>query len=290
VRILFESDQGTFGGGRDSASRLVDQGADIVVGHFASAAAAGAVDIYERMRIPVLLPAATANDLVSGRSVAFRLCGRDRRMAESIAADLARWHARAPVAIDGDESLHGTSLSAAARECLTIRGARFAPCAASAEVAVFSGMFGSSVRFARELFAGGFSGSLYLTDDAAHPQLAAEVGPESARKLFVYGFEAADAYPSARTVCAEYRARWKASAPTYFLETYAAMEIALALAVPDSRSRPTRVLAEKTWPTALGEIRFVEGEADAARYAVYGIEDTDLVPVRRLSGKVQVSP
>jgi hypothetical protein len=63
IEFKLVSDERSAEGGRVCANNLLSWGAEAIVGHFSSVAAAAALPIYTRSNVPTLLPAATARRL-----------------------------------------------------------------------------------------------------------------------------------------------------------------------------------------------------------------------------------
>lgn len=74
---LFFNDGADINMALNSANEIVKNNVDVVIGHFNSACAQTAYSIYKDYDFPVLLPAATADNLTLNRNY-FRLCSRDK--------------------------------------------------------------------------------------------------------------------------------------------------------------------------------------------------------------------
>jgi hypothetical protein len=71
--LVWANDHSSFSGGDRAALKLVESRVELVVGHYASSAAKGALPHYAKANVPVLLPAATADCLTGSFENAFRL-------------------------------------------------------------------------------------------------------------------------------------------------------------------------------------------------------------------------
>ncbi len=290
VKLLFEDDFATERGGRYAAARLVDQGVDVVIGHFASGAAEAAAAIYARRSIPLLLPAATADHLIDDFQNTFRLCGRDSALAAALLGDIAHHFDFRRLAVFSDGSRHGCLLSAAIFQRLAASaGPRPVDRLEDVDAAIFVGSCENSANFVHETRAANFQGPLFLTDDALHPQIADRIGPEMER-TYIYGFAPPSVFPSAASAIDAYRRSWGTEPGCYFLETYAAMQIAFQLAArSDNRtgSALMDVLKAETWHTAIGTLNLAEREGRPS-YALWHFKDGSWSPSRMLRDVVHI--
>jgi len=282
VGLWWENDDATFEGGRRAAQDLLKRDVSLVVGHYASAAAAGALPVYSAAGIPLLLPAATADRLTIDHENAFRICRRDSALAKYICDMIRHINNPSRVAVAHDGSLHGHSLSgvltAILNECSLLSDGGQDP-----DAVVFAGSYGNSVRYLQEHRARRPLCPLYLTDDAVHPDLEKDAyGFE--QHLYIAGYAPTHWYPGAKEIIAEYWNARHAYPFTYFLETYAAMQIAFACKqLP--RDEIMQALRVKTWQTVLGDLRFTGGENNCSRFAIWqvtkehGIDTVQNLPV-----------
>ncbi|PAJ86382.1 amino acid ABC transporter substrate-binding protein [Burkholderia ubonensis] len=63
IEVMISNDRKCRDGGKVAASELLRWGAEVIVGHYSSAAALGALSLYRDRHLPVLLPAATSIEL-----------------------------------------------------------------------------------------------------------------------------------------------------------------------------------------------------------------------------------
>ncbi|OWW18040.1 ABC transporter substrate-binding protein, partial [Noviherbaspirillum denitrificans] len=266
-------------GAARAAAELAAWGADVVIGHFASAAADAARHIYRDAGIPLLLPAATAGGLVEAGGNVFRLCDPDRRLAEALTRDLSVTHGVSTLVVACDGSLHGVALSAEIVQAAMRRGqhveriaSRVVECSVPADACVFVGQFDASVQFVQQQRAHGADTRLVLTDDAATPELGAALRgyPEP---VLVYGFRPASSYPAAQDLVLEHTRRHCYTPGVYFLETYAALQIVGDYLKQDQVLPLAGALAAQEWDTVLGRVRFEGNEGGAARYGKWVLAD-----------------
>lgn len=226
ARLALFDDSADAGTARCVAETIVASKPDCVVGHFASAAAAAAAPIYEASGIPLLLPAATMSALNRFRSV-YRICDNDTDYAQWLAHALAG-RGLVPVRYASDGSAHGESVIAALR-------AEFPAVSEAGNPAiVFAGRYAETIAFAGKLASSATEGAaLVVTDDADAPSLAADLAAAGLSVCMTPVYLAA-LRPGAKGRRAElirqiYRERHGAEPGTYFWETVAAIEMAIAM-------------------------------------------------------------
>lgn len=240
-------------GARGDRAEAVAQGfvaarVDVVVGHFASAAAARAAPVYAAAGVPLLLPAATAPALTRHANV-FRLCAHDDAIRAAAVQHLATqrdWR-RLCVRHDGGGAAAALAqaLGTAARGIDTIE---LVAHPGAAEALFYVGRQHAAAAALGALGAD-LPQHLMLSDDALHPAMAAALAALG-REALAFGLDAAP------------------GAPTYFAETCAALQIALALQAQPGPDRPA-ALRHGAWPTVLGTVRFAAGENPDARVATW---------------------
>lgn len=233
------------------ARRFVDAQVDVVVGHFASAAAAAAAPRYEDAGIPLLLPAATAPPLTAHANV-FRLCPHDGALQAAVTDWLARPRSWTDLCVldDGSASARGfaDALRAAARR---IAGVCTVASAADAQALFFAGRHHAALELVRAL-GDRLPAHLMLSDDAIHPAMSAELAARG-RSAIAFGLDVAEP-----------------GVGIYFAETCAAVEIALALQCCVTQGLPPiEAVQNLAWPTTLGVVSFDRGENVAARVACW---------------------
>lgn len=260
------------------ARRFVAAGVDVVVGHYASGAAARAAPVYERAGIPLLLPAASAPALTS-RKTTFRLCPSDDAiLARALAhvAQVARKEAWRGIVVESDPEDSARALANAAREAIARAGGpRVDVGTASADALFYIGRHHAAIERLRKL-GPGLPANLILSDDCVHPEMARELAALR-RTALAFGMQAPSDDlppdgPSASCV-RDYLAAYRELPGVYFLETCAAVEIALALACAASaQASAVQTLAARPWPTVLGLVQFARQENIHARTATWRLD------------------
>lgn len=260
VEVRVYHDNANAEGARKAAAAIVADDVDAVVGHFSSAAAEAAAELYAETGIPLFLPAVSASHLTH-RATTFRICDNDedyvlflRRFCEE------QGYALVDIAHDG--SWHGHSVT---QDLYAMP-----PQAQQRPALLFSGSCSHSVSFLRRLGEADLR-TVLLTDDAVSPRIAAAAA-ERAGEVLVLGREP-KAQGAAAAWIAERHLEVYGEAPgTYFWETIAAIQVAAASAAQDP--------ATGEWDTVLGPLVFDEArEARPHAFAVYRANSEGLVRI-----------
>ncbi|SEO07834.1 ABC transporter substrate-binding protein [Pseudomonas sp. NFACC39-1] len=253
LRFVFEDDDASPQGGRRAAQNLIAKGVDVVVGHFSSDAAAGALPLYQASGIPVLLPAATKQDLLEGAAHAFRLCPSDKDLMELLAKNLIMDAPRGNVLIVHDSTEHGKSLARVLTAILAGSSMFVAPTLELAEVVVYCGRLNNSIRYVNSLLNEHRDLPIYLTDDALSNWFIQNTSP--LQNLRIVGLVTAE--------------------PTYFQESLAALQIARTLS---HCGEMLDALQTATFNTVLGQVQFCNGQNRFAHAALWEIRDQRFIP------------
>jgi len=277
VEFVFADDGAAPETARAVARRFTAAGVDLVIGHFSSDAAMAVRRIYREARTPLLTPAATA-DAITGEGGVFRLCPPDRRLAARLLDHCAAegWGA---LCVRSDDSLHGRAIAEALRHHAPGHGITLADRGEALAVA-YCGRLPASAAYLARHAAGHPALPLLLSDDAVSPYLP--YPPSGAPTVHAVGFHPAASYPGASLVGRQHRLLFGSDLETYFLESYAAFQIAAALVRPEQGRSIAGRLAAECFPTILGPIRFEDGEVRELGHAVWilGPEGFRLGPQR----------
>ena len=280
IELVWENDEAKEAGGKRSSRILVKKGVDCVMGHYASGAARGALPQYEKKKIPLLLPAATADSLTADYHSALRICSKDSDLALFIISELKKRKIYA-LYIEHDDSVHGHSLAGD----LSARLSREKKCSIhrniqDAEHVIYVGTYLNSIAFAQRIqHAPGKVKNIFFTDDVVHKNLVSALGPVSL-KIFVFGADDQPDNPAAAVCAGKYEKKWKSKPNTYYFETYSAMQVADQLFKKVTK-QPTEALLETAyrykWNTVLGSFRFTpEGENKMKHYALWVLRKNGL--------------
>ncbi len=259
IRLAWACDGMSFAGGQTAAQNLVLENVDLVVGHFSSQAAMGAIPHYIKWRIPVILPCSSQDDLTAsnktGDPVIYRLsCSNTallkaaRRLlhVEGISpSDLCVWSA---------DSDYGRQLAAAASHDFG---------RADAGTYLLLGHHHHVVEKIVQLRQSGFYGRIIILDDAVNPRLADQVGA-----LFC-----ADILGLVAEVDGISQDSPLSAAP-FYRETHLAIQIAgRALATGVRHAELAKILRAQQWDTSAGRAAFDDrGENTAFQFGVWGLQ------------------
>ncbi len=211
-------------GAAEAARQIVDWSADVVVGHFASAAAEAAAPLYAQHNVPLLLPAATAKHLTANATT-WRVCDNDE--------DYVIWLTQLPllaqhsqVALEHDGSVHGKSV-------VQQLGAVVKPAAypEHAMTTFFAGRYSQAlewaVKWARRAPA---HACLILSDDAFSPELAPALLARGididARQIYVAAISPQPVGEKVSVLASAWNQRWGTTPGCYFWETLVALQAA----------------------------------------------------------------
>ena len=275
--LIWENDFATVDGGRTAATNLSNKKVHAVVGHYASSAAKNALQIYAN-RIPVFLPAATADELTLDFKNAYWICGKDSDLATYIENDFLNKESH-KLYIGHDNSTHGIALSSLIIEKLEVlTNISLSNTIEQANKIIYVGNYNSSILFIEEHELKSID-EIFFTDDLVRPELPKKLNNID-QKVVVFGYEHASQCKTAARINNQYYKKWTDYPLTYFLETYAALEIVVQLFSNQNDSNWDHVLKENIWKTCIGDVLFdTHGDANFKRFAKWSIENTQLVVV-----------
>lgn len=264
LRIELFNDDADAGTAGQVATEIIKWGPHAVIGHFASGAAAAAAPIYEAANIPLLLPAATARHLTQSATT-YRICDHDETYVQAIHRFCRRHNLRLDD-IRHDGTVHGKSVATAISNSPQISDQ-------GRSCIMFSGSFRNSIKFMAEC-KGSKGKALLLTDDALAPEIVAPVQAYGG-EVFIIGLVPRPRGQEAEQLLTAYQATFRSDPGSYFWETIAAMQVAVAARGGD--------LQQQTWNTVLGALRFDEerecSPSNSSAYRVLpsgGFEECDL--------------
>ncbi|QPT13471.1 ABC transporter substrate-binding protein [Serratia rubidaea] len=276
IEFILCEDYGSFEGGAQAATSLVSQGVDIVVGHYASNSALGAVSFYAEHAIPVLLPTATDTNLTKNRNNVFRLCANNDGIIRSLLSLFPR-DQQTTFDILTDGSPYATKLAGVLNSVLLV-DAPYLKQEIGAKSTVFIGTGTHSALFLQELEDNSADRDFILTDDAACAQLTI---PDSlaAGQVRGIGFVPPILVGSHTACVNEYLKRYNEMPSVYFMETIAALEIISIL----QRNSDDFIsdLNHRKFITSLGNVRFYNGERFQSPLCLWSNnENHQLYPVK----------
>ncbi|PNE59684.1 hypothetical protein A8H39_00610 [Paraburkholderia fungorum] len=271
ITYEFADDNAKRGTAISVAEMFAKKSVDVVVGHFSSDAAVGAVPIYEANGIPLLLPAATASVVTEENSNAFRICPNDTALARRLLS-FVLGRGWSTIHLSSDDSLHGTML---AREIENAASSKvtFTTIASSADALVFAGRLASSAQFVSTTRMQQIDAPIILTDDAASPSLPRLI--DKPGELYIVSFAPAHAIAQGQRFSSLYRLTYGVDPDVYGLESFAALQVA-------SKARACgagllRAISEGTFDTVVGPVHFLRGERAGAPHGLWRVESMCLV-------------
>lgn len=265
--------------GAEVARRMVEWGADLVIGHFSSDAALGAAAQYRQAGIALLTPAATHDRLTREHSNVFRFCPSDRQLAKDLSAWLRKrqWHR---VHIEADDSAHGLALAHAIAEAVGRTGLSRVADRGQAQVEIFAGRLLPSRQHWRARRAEGSGCPLVLTDDAASTRLGGALAGDECSYVIGFGTPPAMTAVHPAHDRAQHLASFGSEPETYYRESLLMLHVLAQLAQGPLRGAPLlSALRGTRFDTPLGEVSFEQGELRGAFNQIWRIGPAGLMPV-----------
>ncbi|MEX5505683.1 ABC transporter substrate-binding protein [Pseudomonas putida] len=264
IEFVLCEDYGSFEGGAHAADYLVSRGVDVVVGHYASNSALGALGFYAEHGVPLLLPSATDMSLTTGQGNAFRLCPHNQDIVEALLGQFSEG-AEYGMQVYTDDSLYAQNLAGLLRATLA---ARAVPGNAGqpAPQILFIGTGSRSEEFLHACQARQVTDDFILTDDAACAQLRLPT-EFAAGQVRGVGFAPPSLVNPTSPYVIEYQRRYGEPPGVFFLETLAALEVAGALRL--GQIPANEQLNQQTFDTCLGALRFERGEQTRANLCLW---------------------
>jgi branched-chain amino acid transport system substrate-binding protein len=275
-----------------AANQLVSKGVKYVVGHYCSGSAIPASKVFVDEKVVLISPGATNPQLTDqGGPTIFRVCGRDDRQGEIIAATILKDEKGKHIAILNDKSTYGRGLADEVKKGLNAGGVKedmFETYTAGEKdySALVSNLMKSNIDaifiggyhtegglIARQLRAAGSKAQIYAGDSFVTNEFWSITGPAGEGVRMTFGpdprlnKEAATAVESIRKAGYEPEG--------YTLYSYAAVQIfAKALesgATPDVVAQD---MHKETFKTVLGDLGFdAKGDIRQPAYVIYRWKD-----------------
>ncbi|NHB61462.1 ABC transporter substrate-binding protein [Photorhabdus sp. RW14-46] len=272
LEFIFSEDYGSIEGGAKAAHYNIENNVDMVIGHFSSNAAIGAAEVYSHHNIPVLLPTATETTLTIRNSNIFRICFNNKNIAHALTV-LTKEDGDHYYEIKTDGSKYSDNLAEDIRRMLSRDDAAVKPNDNTDQI-IFIGTIGKSEKFLHHYFSEKKNGQIILTDDAACKQLNLPENVENGQITGI-GFAPVEFINPLESCIQHYIQQYHQFPNIFFLETFAALEIAHQLAIPD---KLLNRLNRETFQTILGHIKFIKGECSAAKLCLWMNENSIMKP------------
>lgn len=296
LELVWEEDSFDAAGARLAATRLVEAGCAVVVGHLSSSAALPASEVYHRAGVPYLAPGTTHPDLAArGLWNVLQVCGRDDDLADTMAR-VAAARGRRRAAIVWQEITYGRALSGLLRRSLLERGvevvamlpwrddlsAADAAALRRSDALLFAGTYQAGASLARWLRAMGHAGLVIMGDDALIDELPI-MAASAVEGVRVVSTRVDEAHPDHVAFHRDYVARAGLSPGAYAATSHEAMRLVLESLPVLASEGPVAFLASvrargASRPTMLGKLQFTaEGRLSAFPWQVYRIEEGQFV-------------
>jgi len=296
VELLIQDDQCKPEIATNTATKLVTQGADVVLGHICSGATKAALGIYKDAKIPVISPSATNPDLTQSGDYPnfFRTIASDDMQAK-LAVDFAINTLKAKkVAVLHDKGDYGKGFAEFAK--------KFLDASAKVEVVLFDGItpgamdYSSIIQKVRKenadvLIFGGYHpeasklvaqmkrkrmDTAFLSDDGVKDASFVKVAGEAAEGAYMTGPRDLSNIPINAAATAEFKAAYGEDPGAFFQEGYsAALALLNAIEKAGSTDYAAVVKALRTAyvETPVGRIKFDNrGDAEGVGFSVYTVK------------------
>lgn len=304
VELLIQDDQCKPEIATNTATKLVTEGADVVLGHICSGATKAALGIYKDAKIPVMSPSATNPDLTQTGDYPnfFRTIASDDMQAQ-LAVDYAvNILGVKKVAVLHDKGDYGKGFAEFANKYLIASG--------KAEVVLFEGItpgamdYSSIVQKVRRenadaLIFGGYHPeasklvsqmsrkrlkTIFISDDGVKDASFLKVAGSAADGAYVTGPLDLSKVPLNAAATAEFKAEYGADPGAFFQEGYSAA-LALLNAIEQAGSTDydavTNALRTNYVDTPVGKIKFdSKGDAEGVGFTMYKVENGAFTEVK----------
>ena len=296
VELLIQDDQCKPEIATNTATKLVTDGANVVLGHICSGATKAALGIYNDAKIPVMSPSATNPPLTQSGDYPnfFRTIASDDMQAK-MAVDFAiNTLGLKKIAVLHDKGDYGKGFAEFAKQYLDQSG--------KVEVVLFEGItpgamdYSSIVQKVRQnkaeaLIFGGYHpeasklvaqmkrkrlDTVFISDDGVKDDSFLKVAGDAADGAYVTGPRDLSSIPLNSAATAEFKAEYGAEPGAFFQEAYSAtmaMLNAIEKAGSTDYAAVTNVLRTQYVETPVGNIKFdSKGDAEGVGFSIYKVE------------------
>ena len=304
VELLIQDDQCKPEIATNTATKLVTDGADVVLGHICSGATKAALGIYKDAKIPVMSPSATNPPLTQSGDYPnfFRTIASDDMQAK-LAVDFAIGKLGVKkVAVLHDKGDYGKGFAEFAKQYLDADG--------SVEVVLFEGITPGAMDYssivqkvrrykAEALIFGGYHPeasklvsqmarkrlkTTFISDDGVKDESFLKVAGDAAEGAYMTGPRDLSNIPLNAAALEEFKAEYGADPGAFYQEGYSAA-LALLNAIETAGSTDydavTNALRTSYVETPVGKIKFdAKGDAEGVGFSVYNVKDGKFVEVK----------
>lgn len=277
-------------GGMIAARYLVSQGVEIVIGHFSSKAAHAARSLYRSHGIPLILPAAS-DDSLTNHAIGttkwpdtFRLCAANSVIGMAAVAAVNIVCPGAKVRVLMENSKYGKILGSAIKAALASDATlSFAEENQPADCCIAAGHFEGALQILTQQGKNALCEVLLLVDDGVHPSVADFFPTVYHSRLYGVAATQSGGHLPNRSDRSGTGLDASRPLPPFFMETAAALEIAMGLtgkaANRRNRSDLHRRLASGLWNTSMGRVCFSDrGDNRATSFSLWSVQDGRFQP------------
>ncbi len=304
VELLIQDDQCKPEIATNTATKLVTDGADVVLGHICSGATKAALGIYKDAKIPIMSPSATNPALTQSGEYPnfFRTIASDDMQAK-MAVDFAiNTLGLKKIAIIHDKGDYGKGFAEFAKKFVDESG--------KAKVVLFEGITPGAINYdsivgkvrrdkAEALIFGGYHPeasklvtsmkrkrlkTIFISDDGVKDDSFLKVAGAAANGAYVTGPRDLSTIPMNAAATAEFKAEYGSEPGAFFQEGYSAA-LALLNAIEKAGSTDydavTKALRTDYVETPVGKIKFdSKGDAEGVGFSVYKVENGKFVELK----------
>ncbi len=297
VELLIQDDQCKAEIATNAATKLVTDGADVILGHICPGPIKAALGIYMDAKVPVMSPSATDGSLTQSGDYPnfFRTIASDDMQAKMAVDFTLNKLGLKKVAVLHDKGNYGRGFAEDAKQFLEESG--------KAEVVLFEGITPGAMDYssivqkvrrnkAEALIFGGYHPeasklvaqmkrkrlkTIFISDDGVKDDTFLKVAGDAANGAYVTGPRDRSNNPLNAAATAEFKAEYGAEPGAFFHEGYSAA-LALLNAIEKAGSTDyaavTNTLRTQYVETPVGKIKFdSKGDAEGVGFSVYKVEN-----------------
>ena len=304
VELLIEDDVCKPEVATNTATKLVTDGVDVVLGHICSGATKAALPIYAEAGVIVMSPSATAVDLTKSGDYTnfFRTIAPDDAQAQAMVEFTLGTLAAKKIAVVHDKGDYGKGLAEIANGLVKASG--------KAEVVLFEGVTPGAVDYtaivqkikrngADAVIFGGYHPEAskivsmmkkkridipFVSDDGVKDDTFIKVAGKNAEGVYASGPQDNSANPIAIAAIEDHKKAYKADPGAFYENAYSAA-LALLNAIEKAGSTESadivKALQTETVETPVGNIHFdAKGDAVGVGFVMYVVKDGKYVVVK----------
>ena len=304
VELLIQDDQCKPEIATNTATKLVTDGADVVLGHICSGATRAALGIYREANIPVMSPSATSPPLTQSGEYPnfFRTIASDDMQAELAVNFIIDKLGKTKIAVLHDKGDYGKGFAEFAKQFIEKSG--------KAEIVLFEGVTPGAMDYstiiqkvrrekAEVLLWGGYHPeasklvsqmkrkrmkTVFVSDDGVKDDSFLKVAGEAADGAYMTGPLDLSSNPLNKDAIAEFKAEYGADPGAFFQEGYSAA-LALLNAIEKAGTtdyaKVVEALQTQYVDTPVGKIKFdKKGDAEGVGFTVYNVENGAFVEMK----------